>query len=74
VFKFKNFTQLEREKREKGGLKLLYQLMLGGFPVTKVLGLQIEEWPQLWIVTANMLNKQPWTNDMGWYSSFGVRC
>jgi hypothetical protein len=27
----------------------------------------------LWRVTANILNKQPWTNSKGWSSSLGVR-
>jgi hypothetical protein len=27
---------------------------------------------QLWKVAANIFNKQLWTNDKGWFSSFGV--
>jgi hypothetical protein len=28
--------------------------------------------PQIWRVSVNMLNKQSWTADMGWFSSFDV--
>jgi hypothetical protein len=27
---------------------------------------------QLWRLAANILNKQPWSNDKGWSSSLGV--
>jgi hypothetical protein len=49
--------------------------MLGGFPVTtawRVLGLRMEERPPAMGVAANILNKQPRTNDKGWSSSLGV--
>jgi len=34
--------------------------------------LRIEEWPPLWRVAVNKLNKQSWTADKGWSSSLGV--
>jgi len=45
------------------------------FPVTTawcVLRLRIEEWPPIWRVAANKLNKQSWTADKVWSSSLGV--
>ena len=44
-------------------------------PVTtawRVLGLRMEEWPPIWRVAVNKLNKQPQTADEGWSSSLGV--
>ena len=44
-------------------------------PVTtawRVLRLQMEEWPPIWRVAANKLNKQSRTADKGWSSSWGV--
>jgi len=44
-------------------------------PVTtawRVLGLRMEEWPAIWRVAVNKLNKQPRTADEGWSSSLGV--
>jgi len=44
-------------------------------PVTtawRVLGLRMEEWPPIWRVAVNRLNKQPRTADEGWSSSLGV--
>jgi hypothetical protein len=44
-------------------------------PVTTalhVLGLRMEEWPLVWRVAANILNKQLQTADKGWTSSLGV--
>jgi hypothetical protein len=38
----------------------------------RVLGLQIKDGLQLWRVAANILNKQPGTNNKGWLSSLGV--
>jgi hypothetical protein len=49
--------------------------MLRGFPVAtawRVLGLWIEERPTAMEVAANILNKQPQTNDKGWSSRLGV--
>jgi len=36
------------------------------------LRLGLEEWPPIWRVAANMLNKQSQTADKGWSSSLGV--
>ena len=44
-------------------------------PVTtawRVLGLRMEEWPPIWRVAVNKLNKQTRTADEGWSSSLGV--
>jgi hypothetical protein len=44
-------------------------------PVTtawRVLRLRMEEWPPIWRVAANILNKQPRTADKGWSSSLRV--
>ena len=44
-------------------------------PVTtawRVLGLRMEEWPPIWRLVVNKLNKQPRTADEGWSSSLGV--
>jgi len=44
-------------------------------PVTTAwyaLRLQMEEWPPIWRVAANILIKQFWTADKGWTSSLGV--
>ena len=44
-------------------------------PVTtawRVLRLWMEEWPPIWRVAANKLNKQSRTADEGWSSSLGV--
>jgi len=44
-------------------------------PVTtewRVLGLRMEEWPPIWSVAANILNKHSRTADEGWFSSLGV--
>jgi hypothetical protein len=38
----------------------------------QVLVLQMEEWPPIWRVAANILNKQVRRADKGWYSSSGV--
>jgi len=38
----------------------------------RVLRLQIEKWPPMWNVAANILNKQLWTADKGWSSNLGV--
>jgi hypothetical protein len=32
----------------------------------------MEEWPPIWEVAANILNKQSRNVDEGWFSSFGV--
>jgi hypothetical protein len=37
-----------------------------------VLRLRKEEWPPIWMVAANKLNKQSRTADEGWSSSLGV--
>jgi len=39
----------------------------------RVQRLQMEERPPIWRVAANTLNKQLQTDNMGWYSSLGVR-
>jgi len=44
-------------------------------PVTmarRVLRLRMEERPPAWRVAVNILNKQSWTVDNGWYSTLGV--
>jgi hypothetical protein len=44
-------------------------------PVTtawRIIRLQVEEWPPIWRVAANILNKQWRTADEGWSSSLGV--
>ena len=44
-------------------------------PVTRawhILRLQMEEWPPIWRVAANILNKQLWTASKGWSSSLVV--
>jgi hypothetical protein len=44
-------------------------------PVTMawhILRLWMEEWPPIWWVAANILNKQSWTAGEGWSSSLGV--
>jgi len=44
-------------------------------PVTRawyILGLRMEQPLQIWKVDANILNKQSWTADTGWYSRLGV--
>jgi len=44
-------------------------------PVTTawhVLRLQMEEWPPIWRAAANILNKESWTADKGWSSSWGL--
>ena len=44
-------------------------------PVTTawcILRLQMGEWPPIWRVAANILNKQSRTADKGWQSSLGV--
>jgi hypothetical protein len=38
----------------------------------RVLGLRMEEWPPIWRVAANILNKQSRTAGKGWSSSLGV--
>jgi hypothetical protein len=41
----------------------------------RILGLRMEEWPPVWRVAANILNKQSRTADTGWYCNLGVgRC
>jgi len=45
-------------------------------PVTmtwSIITLQMEEWPPIWRVTANISNKQSQTVDKGCSSSLGVR-
>ena len=37
-----------------------------------VLGLRTEDLPPIWKVAANILNKQSWTADKDWSSSFGL--
>ena len=37
-----------------------------------ILWLQMEESPPIWRALANIMNKQPWTADKVWSSSFGV--
>jgi len=55
--------------------------VLGLFPLDKWvpvttsgcnLRLWIEEWPPIWRVAANILNKQSQTVDEGWSSSLGI--
>jgi hypothetical protein len=44
-------------------------------PVTMalhILSLQMEEWPPIWMVAGDILNKQSRTADKGRYSSLGV--
>ena len=57
-------------------LCLLYKYNLWMWvPVTtawRVLRLRMEEWPPIWRVAVNKLNKQPRTTDEGWSSSLGV--
>ena len=36
------------------------------------LRLRMEEWPPIWRVAANILNKQSQTADKGWSTSLGV--
>ena len=38
----------------------------------RVLRLRMEEWPLIWRVTSNVLNKHLWTVDEGWSFSLGV--
>ena len=38
----------------------------------RVLRLRMEEWPPIWRVAVNKLNKQPPTADEAWSSSLGV--
>ena len=38
----------------------------------RVLRLRMEEWPPIWRVAVNKLNKQSRTADEGWSSSLGV--
>ena len=38
----------------------------------RVLKLRMEEWPPIWRVAVNKLNKQSQTADEGWFSSLGV--
>ena len=37
-----------------------------------VLRLWMDEWPPIWRVAANTLNKQSWKANKGWSYSFGV--
>jgi len=44
-------------------------------PVTMawvVLLLRLEEWPPIWRVATNILNKQSWAADKVWSSSLGI--
>ena len=44
-------------------------------PVTTawhVLGLRMEEWPPIWRLAVNKLNKQPRTADEGWSPAWGL--
>jgi len=38
----------------------------------RILWLPMEEWPPIWRVLANIMNKQLQTADKEWSSSFGV--
>jgi hypothetical protein len=60
-------------------LSLRYSLsMLGGSPchysMARPRVADGRDGLQQWRLTANILNKQPRTNDKGWSSSLGVRC
>jgi len=48
--------------------------MIGGSlsPAWCVLTLRMEEWPPIWRVAVNILNKQSQTADKGWFSSLRV--
>ena len=53
----------------------IYTYTMMWVPVTtawRVLGLRMEEWPPIWRVAVNKLNKQPRIADEGWSSSLGV--
>jgi hypothetical protein len=54
--------------------KMCWKTHVRWVPVTtawRVLGLQLEEWPPA-MEAANILNKQPLSNDKRWSSSLGV--
>jgi hypothetical protein len=48
--------------------------LLFGVPVPtawRVLGLRMQEWPRVWGLAVNILNKQSWPDNKGWRSSLG---
>ena len=75
-----HFAQAIYFPKQHGDAVCLLRVMASSFrdkrvPVTtawRVLSLRKEEWPSIWWVAANILNKQSRTADKRWSSSLGV--